>query len=179
MEGRRSVTRTASFIEEEALKLAYYMELVKTIDGLLIKLDSILYDVKEYCRESMEDPGEVLKAILLRSECKSVVEAMACCRDEVYKLLDTPRFKTLKPFKKTIMDVVESAVCTGESRIECGTPEPTWRKQKLPVGRSDGGEGVFRVKVRVEKRLFGLSLKTIAFLAALAVILAIEILFFR
>ena len=179
MERRGSITRTSSFIEEEARKLAYYMELVKTIDGLLIKLDSILYEVREYCRESMEDPEDMLRAILLRSECKSVVEALACCRDEVERLLETPRFRTLKPYKNVIIEVVESTPCTGESRIECGTPQPTWRKQSLPVGRGSRAESPYSVRVRVERKFFGLSLKTIIFLAALAAILALELVFFR
>ncbi len=180
MEKRKSLTSLQCFIEEEAEKLAYNIQLVKTVDGLLIAIDSIVYDVREKAASLGEDPGEILRAILLRSECKPVLHAISCCRESIEALIETPRFRSLRPFKNIILEAASTQPCTGEPGIECLIPEPTWRKESYPTARGPRQSSrKWEVRVKVEKRLFGLKPKTLAFLAGLVVILALELVLLR
>lgn len=180
MEKRKSLTSLQSFIEEEAEKLAYNMQLVKTVDGLLIAIDSIVYDIREKAASLGEDPGEILRAILLHSECRAVLRAISCCRDGVEALIETPRFRSLRPFKNIILEVASTQPCTGEPGIECLIPEPTWRKESYPTMKGPRPRSrEWEVRVKVERKLFGLKPKTLAFLAGLAVILALELILLR
>ncbi len=131
----------------ERLEISF--QLAKTIDGFLIPLEASIPVMEKIALHEKRDAKDVLEEVLLHPRIKGYTSLIACCREVIIGLTTTPRFRGLGKYSEKLIQILENFECKEPSRIECGVPEPTWKKQYYPTIR---GPESHKVPVKVERR---------------------------
>jgi len=160
------------WISELAEKLVAELDYVRSIDGLLVKLSTIVYDLSEHCNGRAECVSRMLEALLRDQRVSRSLSRFSCFPDEVSALASSnPRFKVLKPYIGLIEGVLKSIECRGG--VVEKTREPTFRLEEeyIPV------RVVKRPRRRsARRRLVSTSRIVYLALAAIGILIALYIL---
>jgi len=103
---------------------------IRSVDGFLIKIGSIVYELENQCRNGSCDPMEVFKRIIFDRELEENLSRFACYKEEIYNaIMGDPRHKILRRYITVLMERLNSLKCVEEKPIETLTPPSTWFKE--------------------------------------------------
>ncbi len=103
---------------------------IRSIDGFLIKIGSIVYELENQCRNGSCDPMEVFKKIIFDRELEENLSRFACYKEEIYNaIISDPRHKILRRYITVLMERLNSLKCVEEKPVETLTPPSTWFKE--------------------------------------------------
>lgn len=145
---------------------------VRSIDGFLVKLVSIIYEVEDYCDKYSCDSIGVFKSILMDESLDRVLSRFSCYLGEIVEAINTdPRHKILRKYIEVIKETLGSKKCVEEGVVETFTPQATWIKERAETIVVEPTE------IRVKHRRFGVYgvLKIMLFISILLLILSIAI----
>jgi len=121
-----------SYIREYIVSLKNSLTYIRSIDGFLVKIGSIIYDLEDKCRDKTCDPKKLLKEILSAKELRSYLSRFSCYRDEIFEKINSdPRHKNLRRYFEVLKETLESIECTGEGEVILETPPATWAKERI------------------------------------------------
>ena len=111
---------------EATLHLAEELMLCKSIDCILIKLDSTVYLIKDRAPDE-HTAREVFKEVLRDQRVRRYLERLACYKDTVEKELENPRFRILASMRDVLVSILRETRCSGEESLEQVARPATWR----------------------------------------------------
>lgn len=161
--------------EEDFKRFVSSVALSRTIDGLLISLESFLFVLEEDSRKFTIDVRDELRYYLKRKEAELFISGVKGCRDSFeYLVLETPRFKLVRKYFIVISEILNEAENVGaERRFECVSPPPLWRKEAVTrVEREPAGPPLVMTKLVMTKKARAHSWIEVALILALAAALA-------
>lgn len=142
-------------IEAHVERLEAALHLSRSIDGLLVSLESELLVIREEADRRGVSPEDILRRVLESPRLRPLVGRLKCCEGELFSLIETPRFRGLRRYRGVLEEVLRDARCVSEDLVECGVPAPAWVKEKAPVGRDGGflgaGSKGYEVRVRISR----------------------------
>ncbi|RLG81173.1 MAG: hypothetical protein DRO13_01850 [Thermoprotei archaeon] len=105
---------------------------VRSIDGFLVKLSNVVYDLEEYCDKDVCDPVEVVKAILSSKELALHISRLSCHKDLVYSAIaNDPRHRVLRKYLDVIRSILDSSECSDANALETHVYPATWAKERM------------------------------------------------
>jgi len=117
-------------IERYVRMLAQSLTYVRSIDGFLVKLGSIAYEIESACKSVSCDPHEVFREMLFSDQLIEMLKPFSCYKDEVASVITSdPRHKVLRSYLDLIVARLEKLECIQEKAIETLTPPSTWFKE--------------------------------------------------
>lgn len=108
------------------LHLVEELALCRSIDCILIKLDSTVYLVKDRVPDE-QVAREVFREVLRDQRVRKYLEKLACYKDTVEKELESPRFRILASMKDILLEALSETTCQGEEGLEQVARPATWR----------------------------------------------------
>ena len=87
------------------LHLVEELALCRSIDCILIKLDSTVYLVKDRVPDE-QVAREVFREVLRDQRVRKYLEKLACYKDTVEKELENPRFRILASMKDILLEAL-------------------------------------------------------------------------
>ncbi len=119
-------------IEERYIEiLQYSLSYVKSLDGFLVKLDSIVYELEDICRREGCDPVSLFRNIISSNELREVLSRFSCYRGEIIESIrNDPRHRILRKYLDILSNVLENIECVEEGSIETVVPPATWVKEE-------------------------------------------------
>ncbi len=137
----------------ERLEAALYLS--RSLDGLLVSLESELLVIREEADRRGVPAEDILRKVLESPRLRPLVGRLKCCEGELFSLIETPRFRGLRRYRGVLEEVLREASCVRGELVECGVPAPAWVKEKAPVGRNGGSQitdgGYHEIRVRVSR----------------------------
>jgi len=142
--------------ESDYRNLIISVLLSRTIDGLLVSLESFIHALEEDSLRTSFDVAEELKFYLERGESSDLLAGIKKCWNSFeYLVLETPRFKLVRKYFHVIKGVVnERAPISASKDYECLSPPALWKKE-AEIHMTYEGEATrsFSVRVRKERAL--------------------------
>ncbi len=128
-----------TILSELAEVFANELETVRTIDGYLVKLDSVVYKLRELCSEDKDCVKEYLTVVLNNGRVKNQMRALACHVEDAISLISSsPRFRGLRIY----VDELRNYLAT----IECNEGKPL-RVTREPVFRIEYAEHQDKIQI--------------------------------
>lgn len=127
------------WLSEKVKVIASDLRYVKSVDGFLVKLSSLIYDISDECLGEEKCIRMYFEKALVHPLLRQQLERLACYTDVVEKLvLGDPRFKVLRNHLETLLSTLRELKCT-EPGLEIAR-EATFRieraeekAEKVPV----------------------------------------------
>lgn len=120
------------WLEEVVKKVSGELKYVRSVDGFLVKLSTLLYDIVDECAGDVSCSRSNFERALRHTVLRNELSRLSCHRDVAIKIVsEDPRFKSLRSY----LDIFESAL----EEIECSEGglevyrEATFRLEKEPV----------------------------------------------
>lgn len=109
---------------------------VRSVDGFLVKLGSVIVEIEEYCKLSNCSPHVLLGEILSDDRLNKLLDRLSCYKDNVVRLITTdPRHRRLRDYLNVVTQSLEKHRCIEEESLSPQTPPPTWFKETVEAGR--------------------------------------------
>ena len=117
-------------VKEYVTLLKNSITYIRSVDGFLVKLGSIVYEIEGICQDGTCDPVEVFKQVLYDDELVNVLKRFSCYKEEIRSAIERdPRHKILRKYVSIICERLGSIECVREESLETLTPPPTWFKE--------------------------------------------------
>jgi len=123
------------FVRERVERLDAALQLARSLDGMLVMLESELVVIREEAERRGVLEGALLEKVLSSPRLRPYLSRIKCCEDEMLRLTDSPRFRGLRRNRDVLLRLLEGIECAGGDLVDCGVPEPAWVKEKYPAGR--------------------------------------------
>lgn len=151
-----SAVGRARLVENHVERLDSSLQLARTLDGILVKLESELLSLREEAEREGVDVGTLLRQVVSHPRITRYLASLKCCEAELEVLLDNPRFKGLRSHREVLFEVISGLECPPSPAVDCASPAPAWAKEHAPVGRlgrveAPGRGGGQEVRVRVRR----------------------------
>jgi hypothetical protein len=141
---------------------------VRSIDGFLIKLGTLVMELEDLCRDGGCSVEDHLRGILGNELLREVLGKFSCYLDDIVESINNdPRHKALRKYIGVIKEVLASIPCKREAEVEKTTPPALWLKESR-----EREEGV-RIKVIYRGRSWSDPLRILKYLLAFSIILFI------
>jgi hypothetical protein len=126
--------------------------LARTIDGLLISLESFIYVLEEDSTKMNYDVNYELKYYLARKESDLILGGIKSCWNSFeYLVMETPRFKLIRKYYDIIKNIInEKGDIHSEKTYECISPPALWRKE-YEEAREAEADIIKPVPIKVKK----------------------------
>jgi len=160
------------WFEERVKVLASEIRYVKSVDGYLVKLSSLAYDIEEYCYGDVDRARELFEKALRHPLVMSELKTLSCYKDVVEANIQRdPRVKKLREYSSVLFKVLSEIPCR-EGKPLSVSREATFRVEKAEEAAREGVK-VVKTERRVEPQrvLFIAGLALLA-LAALLLVFA-------
>lgn len=117
-------------INEYVDKLRRSIDYIKTIDGFLVKLSSIAYDIEDNCSSGICDSSDIFKKLIESNELADVLSRFSCYVGEIESFIkNDPRHRVLRKYLSIITDRLKTLKCIEDRRYDTLMPSPTWLKE--------------------------------------------------
>lgn len=129
------------FIRQLVIDFRDSLSYVRTVDGFLIKLGSLILRIEDYCSNGACDPEEFLDNILRSVELKKYLERFSCFRGDIYEaVMSDPRHKKIRKYLNVLRRVLEEIKCVPSEATDIVpvTPPALWVKERVEEKRSRG-----------------------------------------
>lgn len=141
-----------SLIDEYIEKLRSSVNYIKTIDGFLVKLSSIVYDIEDKCSSGLCDSINLFSKLMYSDELVSVFSRFSCYIGEIESIVrKDPRHRILRKYLSILVNRLSSLECIEDKEYDTLTPVPTWLKERI----SESGVFVEEIpRTRTRRSLF-------------------------
>lgn len=118
-------------IKRYVAELADSLTYVRSIDGFLIKLGTIVLSLEDECRGTSNcDPSILLKNILQHDKVSRNLSRFSCYVEEIINtIMRDPRHKVMRKYIDILRDVLEKITCVESPEVERVTPPALWLKE--------------------------------------------------
>ncbi|WP_244372447.1 hypothetical protein [Staphylothermus marinus] len=118
-------------VEKFVVELADSLSYIRSIDGFLVKLGTIVVSLEDECREiSNCDPAVLLENILMHEKLSRYLSRFSCYIDDIVDSINSdPRHKVLRKYTDVLRSVLERIKCVESTEIEKTTPPALWVKE--------------------------------------------------
>lgn len=156
--------------ESEYKNMMISLTLAKTIDGVLISLESFLYALEEDATRMGYKVEDEIKHYLSREESGLLLSGIRSCWNSFeYLVLETPRFKLIRKYYDLIKNELEGRTeIRSDKTFECISPPALWRKEG--EGREQGYVSVTTSEWRVRPKKYSWVEIAIVFALSLSLI---------
>jgi hypothetical protein len=155
-------------IEKYVVELRDSLMYVRSIDGFLIKLGTLVIELEDLCRDSSCSVEDYLRSILGNELLRDVLGRFSCYIDDIIESINNdPRHKTLRKYTDVIRDVLTNIPCRKGVEVEKTTPPALWFKESR-----EREEGV-KVKVIYRGRSWSDPSRILEYLLVFSIILFI------
>jgi len=162
----------ASWIIEESLKeLRSALEISRSVDGFLIRLDSVIASIEEKCGK------EHVKEFLRRASKEGLLDGLAYYKETTLSLAKSPRFPALRRNIENLAEVLETASRIRRFKVVKLAPSPdlhevTWgipirvpRKRRKSISLKSLKEG------KNVQKLIGIAIISLLVIAILLMVI--------
>ncbi|ADI31715.1 hypothetical protein [Staphylothermus hellenicus] len=146
-------------VEKYVVELADSLSYVRSIDGFLVKLGTIVVSLEDDCRNiSNCDPAVLLENILMHEKLSRYLSRFSCYLEDIVDAINSdPRHKVLRKYIGVLRGVLERIKCVESPGIQKTTPPALWvkeyREQMRPVKPVHKLSLYFRLKKNTESSL--------------------------
>ncbi len=117
-------------IEKYASELRDSLTYVRSIDGFLIKLGTLVIELEDLCRDSGCSVGDYLGNILSHDLLRDTLGRFSCYVDDIVESINNdPRHKILRKYIDVIRGALTNIPCRREFMVEKTTPPALWLKE--------------------------------------------------
>lgn len=121
-----------SLIDEYIDRLRSSVDFIKTIDGFLIKLSSIVYDIEDKCSSGFCNSIDLFKELVYSKELNDVFSRFSCYIGEIESIVTRdPRHRILRKYLSILINRLSSLECIEDKRYDTLTPSATWLKERI------------------------------------------------
>lgn len=121
-------------IEEKLKIFLSELKYVKSIDGYMVKLSTLVYDLENICLNDDNCTREKLKYVLKHPLVVKELSNLVCYKDEVLSAVEfNPRFKNLRKYNDVFVDILGTTKCAEGKELE-RTRDATFRIEHEEVG---------------------------------------------
>ncbi len=104
------------WLEERVKAVAGELGYVKTVDGFLVKLSTLLYEITNECFGNPECARGLFEKALKHPLLARELSRLSCYADAVKKTVEAdPRFRDLRTYSDVLLGVLASLECRGEA----------------------------------------------------------------
>ncbi len=153
------VKMNESSVRRFAIDFRDSLSYVRTVDGFLIKLGSLILKIEDYCSGGSCDPEELLNDVLRSAELRKYLGKFSCFKGDIYEaVMSDPRHKKIRKYLGVLRGVLEEIECVPSEAddIVPVTPPALWVKERAEEKRARGPIEIIHEGVRgldVEKVL--------------------------
>ena len=128
------------------------VSLAKTIDGLLISLESFISILEENSTRIGYDVKDELRYYLAKEESNLFLGGIKDCWNSFeYLVMETPRFRLIRKYYDVIKKIIdEKSDLHSEKTYECISPPALWRKEYMELKQMDT-DVIKPVPIKVKK----------------------------
>ncbi|MEM4664072.1 MAG: hypothetical protein QXP67_04000 [Desulfurococcaceae archaeon] len=117
------------WLEEKIRVTVNELKYVRSVDGFLVKLSSLLYDIQDECLGDSSCTKSCLEKALNHPMLREELSKLSCYVDMVEKMVTSdPRFKSLRDYADLLIGVLRGIECVGS--LPEVSREPTFRIER-------------------------------------------------
>ncbi|MEM1612500.1 MAG: hypothetical protein QXH02_03995 [Desulfurococcaceae archaeon] len=125
------------WFQEKIQVLAEELRHSKSIDGYLVKLSSLVYDLEDYCYGNVERARELFEKTLKHPLIANELRALSCYRDVVEASIQRdPRIKKLREYADILARILSEIPCREEKRLSISR-EATFRVEEAETRKEE------------------------------------------
>lgn len=125
------------WFRERVQVLAEELRYSKSIDGYLVKLSSLVYDLEDYCYGDVENARKLFEKALTHPSIVSELGALSCYRDVVEASIQRdPRMKKLRDYADILAKVLSEIPCRAEKQLSVSR-EATFRVERAEAAKEE------------------------------------------
>lgn len=159
------------WFQDKIQTLAEELRYSKSVDGYLVKLSSLVYDLEDYCYGDVKKARELLEKILKHPLIVNELKALSCYRDVVEASIQRdPRIKKLREYADILTRTLTEVPCKEEKQLSISR-EATFRVEEVEVRKGE--------KVAVQTTRRTLLVKTLITIGVVLLIVALVLMLLR
>lgn len=125
------------WFQEKIQVLAEELRYSKSVDGYLVKLTSLVYDLEDYCYGDVKKTRELFEKILEHPLIVNELKALSCYRDVVEANIQRdPRIKKLREYADVLIRTLSEVPCKEEKQLSISR-EATFRVEEVEVRKEE------------------------------------------
>ncbi|MEM1628049.1 MAG: hypothetical protein QXP02_03855 [Desulfurococcaceae archaeon] len=106
-------------IEEKMKVFVSELKYVKSIDGYMVKLSTLVYDLENTCLGDYDCVKDKLIYVLRHPFVAKELSNLACYKDEILNTIETnPRFKNLRKYINVVEEAMKDIQCIERRELE-------------------------------------------------------------
>jgi len=140
-----------SVVRQLAIDFRDSLSYVRTVDGFLIKLGSLILRIEDHCSNGACDPEELLNDVLRSAELKKYLEKFSCFKGDIYEaVMSDPRHKKIRKYLDVLRGVLEEIECVHSEAVDIVpvTPPALWVKERAEEKYARGPIEIIHESVR-------------------------------
>lgn len=121
------------WFQDKIQVLAEELRYSKSVDGYLVKLSSLVYDLEDYCYGDVKKARELFEKILKHPLIVNELKTLSCYRDVVEASIQRdPRIKKLREYVDILIRTLSEIPCKEEKQLSISR-EATFRVEEVEV----------------------------------------------